>query len=422
MLEDSAFWAITQTFRYLVVTPKAEETISALTSCADFEFFFNTEEFVYWKNARMRQLDNELGDMHSAIADLESAIIRDVEAKLLKMKHELIASSITIAELDCLISFATSASHFNLVRPTIVEEKVMNIKNGRHPLQALCVDLFVPNSTTMGVQAQENNSGMIHAITGANFSGKSCYIKQVALIVFMAHIGSFVPAESAVIGKVDRIFTRINSRESCTVPLSTFMIDLQQISFMLENCTRRSLLVIDEFGKGTSSTDGVSLLGATIRHLLARGQECPRTMLATHFFEMFEIPNFLPQSDENLKCFNLSLHEDDEGQNDEGAGEEVVHLNSLASDIVYLRTVVPGIAKKSYGYHCAIRAGIPLEIVERAVRVAEHIKGGTPIDSLQSNAMVSSLREACLIQLTLHTNITILGPSRRSLKARCCAF
>jgi DNA mismatch repair protein MSH5 len=200
------------------------------------------------------------------------------------------------------------------------------------------------------------------------------------------------------------------------------MIDLQQISFMLENCTRRSLLVIDEFGKGTSSTDGVSLLGATIRHLLARGQECPRTMLATHFFEMFEIPNFLPQSDENLKCFNLSLHEDDEGQNDEGAGEEVVHLNSLASDIVYLRTVVPGIAKKSYGYHCAIRAGIPLEIVERAVRVAEHIKGGTPIDSLQSNAMVSSLREACLIQLTLHTNITILGPSRRSLKARCCAF
>lgn len=351
---------------------------------------------MYWKNTRMRQLDNELGDMHSAIADLESAIIRDVEAKLLKMKHELIASSITIAELDCLISFATSASHFNLVRPTIVEEKVMNIKNGRHPLQALCVDLFVPNSTTMGVQAQVNNSGVIHAITGANFSGKSCYIKQVALIVFMAHIGSFVPAESAVIGKVDRIFTRINSRESCTVPLSTFMIDLQQISFMLENCTRRSLLVIDEFGKGTSSTDGVSLLGATIRHLLARGQECPRTMLATHFFEMFEIPNFLPRSDENLKCFNLSLHEDDEGKNNEGAGEETVHLNSLASDIVYLRTVVPGIAKKSYGYHCAIRAGIPLEIVERAVRVAEHIKRGTPIDSLQSNAMVSSLREECL--------------------------
>jgi DNA mismatch repair protein MSH5 len=373
------------------VTPKAEETISVLTSCADYEFFFNTEEFVYWKNARMRQLDNELGDMHSAIADLESAIIRDVEAKLLKMKHELIVSSITIAELDCLISFATSASHFNLVRPTIVEEKVMSIKNGRHPLQALCVDLFVPNSTTMGVNAQENNSGVIHAITGANFSGKSCYIKQVALIVFMAHIGSFVPAESAVIGKVDRIFTRINSRESCTVPLSTFMIDLQQISFMLENCTRRSLLVIDEFGKGTSSTDGVSLLGATIRHLLARGQECPRTLLATHFFEMFEIPDFLPQNDENLKCFNLSLHEDDEkSRKDEDAGDETSHLNSLGSDIVYLRTVVPGIAKKSYGYQCAMRAGIPLEIVERAVRVAEHIKGGTPIDSLQSNAMVSS--------------------------------
>jgi DNA mismatch repair protein MSH5 len=344
---------------------------------------------VYWKNGRMRQLDNELGDIHSAIADLESAIIRDVEAKLLKMKHEIIMSSITIAELDCLISFATSAAHFNLVRPTLVEEKVINIKNGRHPLQALCVDLFVPNSTTMGAMKQENDCGMIHAITGANFSGKSCYIKQVALIVFMAQIGSFVPADSAVIGKVDRIFTRINSRESCTVPLSTFMIDLQQISFMLENCTPKSLLVIDEFGKGTSSTDGVSLLGATIRHLLARGQQCPRTLLATHFFEMFEIPDFLPRSDENLKCFHLSLHEDDQGQKGDIASEESAHLNSLASDIVYLRTVVPGIAKKSYGYHCAMRAGIPLEIVERAVRVAEHIKGGTPIDSLQSNSMVS---------------------------------
>jgi DNA mismatch repair ATPase MutS len=111
-------------------------------------------------------------------------------------------------------------------------------------------------------------------------------------------------------------------------------------------------------------------------------------MLATHFFEMFEIPNFLPQSDENLKCFNLSLHEDDEGRKCGDNGDETAHLNSLASDIVYLRTVVPGIAKKSYGYHCAMRAGIPLEIVERAVRVAEHIKGGTPIDSLQSNSMV----------------------------------
>jgi DNA mismatch repair protein MSH5 len=374
-----------------------EETISALTSCAEFEFFFNTEEFVYWKNTRMRQLDNELGDIHSAIADLESAIIRDVEAKLLKMKHELIVSSITIAEFDCLIAFATSASQFNLVRPTIVDEKVINIKNGRHPLQALCVDLFVPNSTAMGVQnaAQETNCGMVHAITGANFSGKSCYIKQVALIIFMAHIGSFVPADSAVIGKVDRIFTRINSRESCTVPLSTFMIDLQQISFMLENCTRRSLLLIDEFGKGTSTTDGVSLLGATIRHLLARGQECPRTLLATHFFEMFEITNFLPQSDENLKCFNLSLHKDDETRKGEDKGDESADLNSLSSDIVYLRKVVPGIAKKSYGYHCAMRAGIPVEIVERAIRVAEHIKGGTPIDSLQSNAMV------CLAQILI---------------------
>jgi DNA mismatch repair protein MSH5 len=339
----------------------------------------------------MRQLDNELGDIHSAIADLESAIIRDVEAKLLNMKHELIVSSITIAELDCLISFATSASHFNLVRPKVVEDKIINIKNGRHPLQALCVDLFVPNSTSMGVNAQSNNFGMIHAVTGANFSGKSCYIKQVALIVFMAHIGSFVPAESAVIGKVDRIFTRINSRESCTVPLSTFMIDLQQISFMLENCTRKSLLVIDEFGKGTSSTDGVALLGATIRHLLARGQECPRTLLATHFFEMFEIPNFLPETDENLKCFNLSLHEDGEGRKSDDTSDETSHLTSLSSDIVYLRTVVPGIAKKSYGYHCAMRAGIPLEIVERAVRVAEHIRGGTPIDSLQSNSMASLL-------------------------------
>lgn len=179
--------------------------------------------------------------------------------KEIEIMHELISFTLThsaklveltniSSELDCVLSLAEAAKRLNYSRPVLTEERVIKIKEGRHPLQELCVDIFIPNDVDMSPQ----NRSQITFLTGPNYSGKSVYLKQIALITYLAHIGSFVPAQEAVVGLTDMIFTRIQSQESVSKMQSTFMIDLQQISFALRNATKHSLILIDEFGKGTA--------------------------------------------------------------------------------------------------------------------------------------------------------------------------
>ncbi|RWW38534.1 hypothetical protein BHE74_00056228 [Ensete ventricosum] len=236
-----------------------DETLGKLH---DFEFAFSEdgdEKRFFYHTPKTKELDNLLGDIYHKILDMERAIIRDLITRVLNFVPQLIKAVNFAAELDCILSLALIAHQNNYVRPILTGDTFLDIKNGRHALQEMTVDTFVPNDTKI------LNDGRINIITGPNYSGKSIYVKQVALVVYLSHIGSFIPADSATIGITDRIFCAMGNKPTITEQ-STFMIDLHQVGMMLRQATSHSLCLIDEFGKGTLTEDGIGLLGGAINH------------------------------------------------------------------------------------------------------------------------------------------------------------
>ncbi|KAK6359117.1 MutS protein msh5 [Orbilia brochopaga] len=332
-----------------------------------WEWVFSTDVTAYFKTDEMGRLSDEVGDVVTLISDREIEILYRLQERVLEYKDVMIACSNICAELDALMSLAHTAMEHNWVRPLMTDSNVVKISNGRHPLQERCVTVFVPNDTNIqggaGENAENINSNSMDEddddeagkcmmiVTGPNFSGKSVYLKQVALIVYMAHIGSYVPAESATIGLTDAILTRIQTRESVTKTQSAFMIDLQQIAAALRLTSRRSLLIIDEFGKGTESTDGAGLACAVAEHLLELGAEAPKTLMTTHHHEIFE-NGFL------------------EGHPSLSHGQMRILLDRNADDarnqITYLYTLEKGRSISSFGTICAAMNGVDHSIVTRA--------------------------------------------------------
>lgn len=266
-----------------------------------WESMFSTEGQAYFKNAEMREMDEHFGDLYGMISDREIEISHELAQFVLEYEEMLTTASDICGELDSLLALAQGAKLYNLCRPRVTHENVITIEKGRHLLQELTVAQFVPNSTHLvgGLGNRESTEELSISypstssphgeasstliMTGPNYSGKSVYLKQVALIVFMAHVGSFVPAESARIGITDKILSRVTTRETVSRTQSAFMIDLQQISLALSLATHRSLLIIDEFGKGTDSVDGAGLACAVFEYLLSLGPDCPKVVGATHF-------------------------------------------------------------------------------------------------------------------------------------------
>ncbi|KAL7772159.1 hypothetical protein CFE70_002112 [Pyrenophora teres f. teres 0-1] len=298
-----------------------------------WERMFSTEEQVYFKNSETREMDDHFGDVYGIISDREIEISHELAQYLLQYQELLTSCSDVCGELDSLLALAQGAKKYKLCRPRMTDENIIHIKGGRwvtksqnwvgvtdvdsHILQELTVSSFIANDTILrggegdlahaeasaqryGAESQpftssSNRHTYVHkdnpsmlVLTGPNYSGKSVYLKQVALIVYMAHIGSFVPADSAKIGITDKILSRVTTRETVSRIQSAFMIDLQQISLALSLATRRSLLIIDEFGKGTETSDGAGLACAVMEHLLNLGSERPKVIGTTHFHEIFE--------------------------------------------------------------------------------------------------------------------------------------
>lgn len=233
-----------------------------------------------------------------------------MESFLLEYTATLATISEVLAELDCLTSLAVAAQDNQYTRPTVTRENVLVIKKGRNPLQEMTVNTFIPNGTSV------EEAGRVNIITGPNNSGKSVYLKQVGLITFMAHIGSFVPAEEAIIGTTDRIMTRISSQDSISVNQSSFAVDLLQIHSMVTICTSKTLLLIDEFGKGTLALDGLALLASTIKHLMNQ-DECPKVFVSTHYTEMLEY-KLIDTDSEKVQVWTMDVivDEDDDLQDD----------------------------------------------------------------------------------------------------------
>ncbi|XP_078788760.1 mutS protein homolog 5 isoform X2 [Oryzias latipes] len=322
------------------------------------EFMFLSEDRLHYRSQRTRELDELLGDMHCDIRDMETAVMTQLQNAILERSPSLYQVLDLIAELDCLMAMSSASQEYSYTSPKLASHKKITITQGRHPLLELCSPVFVANSFQ-----SFDKEGRVKIITGPNSSGKSIYLKQVGLIVFMALIGSDVPAKEAEIGLVDGIYTRMQSRESVSVGLSTFMIDLNQMAQALNSSTGNSLLLIDEFGKGTNSVDGLSLLAASVCHWLRKAPvDVPHILLSTNFHSLLQL-GLLPAS-RMVSFLTLETAVD---------GDELVFLYQLRE----------GICQSSYAANIASLAGLPARLVHRAVEVSEHYRTGKPIKRTQ---------------------------------------
>ncbi|XP_029440186.1 mutS protein homolog 5 [Rhinatrema bivittatum] len=317
------------------------------------DFMFLSEERLHYRSGRTKELDAMLGDLHCEIRDHEALIMHQLQTKVLEKSQVLSEVTEYVAQLDVLLALAVAARESNYSRPSFSQCRGIRIKDGRHPLMELCTRTFVPNSMESSEQ-----TGRIKILTGPNSCGKSVYLKQVGLIVFMALVGSYVPATEAEIGAIDGIYTRIHSRESVSLGLSTFMIDLNQVANAVNNATKRSLVLIDEFGKGTNTVDGLALLAAVLRHWIRQGNECPYIFISTNFHSLLHL-RLLPDSP-LLQFLTLETCQD---------GDELVFFYRLKE----------GIATISHAANIAALAGLPPKIIRRGIDVSELFRSGKPI-------------------------------------------
>ena len=295
------------------------------------------------------------------LKELEDTIL-GAEDKLCALEYELycevrntIAAELTriqrtakaVAKLDVIASLALVAQRNNFVRPKINETGLIDIRNGRHPVveQMIENDMFIPNDTYL-----DNHKKRISIITGPNMAGKSTYMRQTALIVLMAQIGSFVPAEKANIGIVDRIFTRVGASDDLASGQSTFMVEMTEVANILRNATARSLLILDEIGRGTSTFDGLAIAWAVIEHISNTKLCGAKTLFATHYHELTELEGKIP-----------------------GVNNYCIAVKEKGDDIVFLRKIVQGGADKSYGIQVAKLAGVPDSVIQRAKELVEEL-------------------------------------------------
>ena len=299
----------------------------------------NAERFIV---PELKEWDQKISGAQEKMKELEHQLFLEIRSKVLEQLHLLQEAAKGLGILDALTSLGEVAVRYRWIRPTVTESQELNIQAGRHPVVELQLPpgQFVENDAFL--DAQENQ---LLALTGPNMAGKSTAIRQVALIVLLAQMGSFVPATSARIGLVDRIFTRIGARDDLARGESTFMVEMIEMAQILQAATDRSLLILDEVGRGTSTFDGVSLAWAICEHLVA-GPVRPRTLFATHYHELTQLEGEFS----GVKNYTITVRETPEG-------------------ILFLRKVVRGRSDRSYGIHVAQLAGIPKTVTERAGRI-----------------------------------------------------
>ncbi len=282
------------------------------------------------------------------MSELETDLFRQVCRQVATSAELILALATAVANLDVFSSLAEVAARYNYTRPALTTDNEITIKQGRHPVveRALTDTTFVANDVYLS-----NDDSQLIILTGPNMAGKSTYLKQVALIVLLAQIGSFVPAESATIGLVDRIFTRVGAREDLVAGQSTFMMEMIETANILNNATPRSLLILDEIGRGTSTYDGLSIARAVAEYIHNYPRLGAKTLFATHYHEMVELADFLPR----VKNFNVAVTEE-------------------RGEVIFLRKIVPGGVDKSYGIHVAKLAGLPRSVVHRAQEVLDELE------------------------------------------------
>jgi len=302
----------------------------------------NSERFI---TPELKEKESQIFNAEERINELEYELFCEIREKVSEQTERIQKSSSVIAMLDMLTSLAYIASKYDYNKPTVDDGDEIIIKDGRHPVveRLFTKEGFVPNDVTLDCDEHQ-----MHIITGPNMSGKSTYLRQTALITLMAQMGSFVPATAAKIGVVDRIFTRVGAADYLAMGQSTFLVEMNETANILNNATEKSLLILDEIGRGTSTFDGISIAWAVAEYIIDKERIGAKTLFATHYHELIDLANKYA----NVKNYNVAVHEN-------------------GKKIIFLRKVVEGGTDRSYGIHVAQLAGLPRPVIERANQILD---------------------------------------------------
>lgn len=315
----------------------------------------------------LKELEEKIMEAGTAIESLETEIFNRLVQGLIRFIPEMQRMAAGAEYIDCLLSLAVAAERYRYVRPTVDDSLTMSITDGRHPVierRLPAGEPYIANSVLMDCDKTQ-----IMMITGPNMSGKSALLRQTALIVLMAQIGSFVPASAARIGLVDKIFTRVGASDNISLGESTFMTEMNEAAAILNNMTQRSLILFDELGRGTSTYDGISIAWAIVEHIHENGKCRPKTLFATHYHELNEMENTFPR----VVNYNVSVRE-------------------INGKVVFMRKLERGGSEHSFGIHVARLAGMPPSIVRRADQVLQTLESKESSDSPKAD--VSNLGKA----------------------------
>ena len=313
---------------------------------------------------KLKEMEDTILNAEDKLFALEYELFCSIRDKIGEEIERIQKTAKAIAVLDTLTSFALVSEQNRYVRPKLNEKGIINIKEGRHPVveKMIVNDMFINNDTYL-----DNNKHCVSIITGPNMAGKSTYMRQTALIVLMAQIGCFVPASSANIGIVDRIFTRVGASDDLASGQSTFMVEMNEVANILRNATSNSLLILDEIGRGTSTFDGLSIAWAVIEHISNTRILGAKTLFATHYHELTELEGKI----NNVNNYCIAVKEQ-------------------GDDIVFLRKIVKGGADKSYGIQVAKLAGVPEIVINRAKEIVEQLTDNDIIEKVQSISINSA--------------------------------
>jgi DNA mismatch repair protein MutS len=326
----------------------------------------------------LKEYENRVLNADEQIADLEQNVFRRLVAQVVAGASLVRDAADAIADIDTLASFAEAAIRRGYVRPELDDGNRLDVNGGRHPVVETTVNTgsFVPNDTRLDTDEEQ-----IAILTGPNMAGKSTYLRQTALIALMAQIGSFVPADEARVGIIDRIFTRIGAQDDISSGQSTFMVEMVETASILHHATTRSLVVLDEIGRGTSTYDGLAIARSVVEHLHNSSRLGCKTLFATHYHELTELAQVLP------RVVNYRVDVLEEGE-----------------DVVFLHRVVPGGADRSYGIHVARLAGMPRSVVNRAGEILEDL------EQMSMNGKGDSRRDAMRQPQTSPMQMTFFAP------------
>ena len=304
----------------------------------------NAERYI---TPEMKEYESLVLNAEDRIHQVEEKLFKEVCGQLAKSAGQMLLSARALAQMDVLAALAEVAATSGYIRPEVVENDVLEIREGRHPVveHTLIGDRFVPNDIIF------EDHERIRIITGPNMSGKSTYLRQTALIVLMAQMGSFVPVDYAKIGLVDRIFTRIGAQDEIHAGQSTFMVEMVETASILSHATTRSLLILDEIGRGTSTYDGVSIAWAVVEYLHNHPDLRSKTLFATHYHELTQLSELLP----GVRNYNVAVSETD-------------------GRVIFLHRIVPGGADRSYGIHVGQLAGLPKPVIQRASEILKKLE------------------------------------------------